>query len=159
MIRLLARIKALKDDLFGDYASATQRYIDLIRDDRTDLKYLERIVTCYIDDDKSEESISFVNRILAVDSNNYLALITAAKYWQAQGNVENAYNFASRALENIPDPPVDIDESFKTKFNTLSKLSSIELGDRIVQVNENIRSSNNAEIEWAVAIKAQHERL
>lgn len=156
MGRLLDRIRAFRSDLFGENASAIYHYKKLIRNDEKDLKYLVNIVECYLDDGKTNESLPFVNRILEIDSTNYLALITAAKYWYNYDDFEKAYHYSVRALQNVPDPPAEVDDELKHKVNSLSKLSSIDLGDRLAMISGNLHRARNEEIEWALAIKSRY---
>jgi hypothetical protein len=105
----LEELKASKAIGAGNYDIAIDIYKKRLEADESDQQALSEIAMCYGWKGDMESSMQYVNKLLAQNPANFHMLLLAAKYWSSKSNQAQTYNYACRALENVPSSkPEDI---------------------------------------------------
>lgn len=104
-----------------NYDVAIEVFKKRIETDRTDSEALSMLAHCYEWKGDRETALEYANQGLAQNPKDFYLLLLAARYWSEKKDEDQTYNYACRALENVPRAePEDVPKAIYFLFKILS---------------------------------------
>jgi len=153
------RMRASKAIGSRNYDLAIEEYKKIIAADEKDSFALTMLAACYEWKGDMETALKYANQTLAQNPKNFYMLLLAARYWSNKDDEDQTYNYACRALENVPREEF---ENIRKVINFIFGLCSIfkkyrGLEARAKKDEIEFKKYYKESIEWAIQYKQWYE--
>jgi len=142
-----------------NYDVAIEEYKKRIEADETDSFALSMLASCYEWKGDKETALQYANKQLAQNPKDFYMLLLAARYWSDKKDEDQTYNYACRALENVPrTEPGNISKMTYFIFKLLSVFKTFrKLPSKAEEGHLKFKQHYKESIEWAWQYKQWYE--
>lgn len=132
-------------------AGAENELLKLIESDEENLTYLNKLAQFYLFNKQEEKAVSAFNRILEIEPENTLALLSLADYYKSKGDEKQYKTYSKRAFSN-PSLSIDAKISILYNFIALYQQKQIDNLDDAFEYAELLKKAHPEEAKsWAIS--------
>jgi tetratricopeptide (TPR) repeat protein len=152
-------IRASKAVGSKNYDVAIEIYKKRLEADERDSFALSMLAYCYKWKGDREAALEYVNKRPAQDPKDFYMLLLAARCWSEKDNEDQTYNYACRAIENVPRAePEDIPKLIYFMLKPLSIFTRFRrLASKVKESDFKFKKHYRESIEWAWQYKQWYE--
>ena len=125
-----------------------------------DSEALSMLAHCYEWKGDKETALEYANKQLSQNPKDFYMLLLVARYWFEKNNEDQTYNYACRALENVPRAePEDIPKALYFILKLLSVFKKFRRLPSLAKKGDlNFKKHYKESIQWAWQYKQWYEK-